>query len=127
MTTDVPLSEKGMARARALAELLKNAGIKHIYTTNFQRTRATVQPLASATGITVEVYDPRDKDFPEKLKKIKGNVLVAGHSNTVDDLVNELSGENFVQGDLPDSAYGDLFVLIRRGKKWTIEKRHFGE
>src|SRR5215208_3579584 len=88
MTTDVPLSEAGRQRAGALKELLKNENIQYFYYTNYIRTKATAQPLAEATGNKIEVYDPNDSLFAGKLKSLsKGNVLVVGHSNTVDDIV----------------------------------------
>jgi probable phosphoglycerate mutase len=38
---DVPISEAGQARARALAEVGKVAGVQVIITTQFQRTKQT--------------------------------------------------------------------------------------
>ena len=127
MTSDVPLSEAGKQRAEALKELLKNESIKHVFSTNYIRTKSTAQPLAEAIHVPTETYDPKDPQFVSKLKTLNGNVLVVGHSNTVDDLVNELAGKKEIQGDLPDSAYGDLFVVKKKGKRMIFEKKHFGE
>src|SRR3954454_24752637 len=52
--TDPPLSLTGKKRADALAELLKNANIKAIYTCDALRTQQTAKPLATASGITSE-------------------------------------------------------------------------
>lgn len=127
MTSDVPLSAVGKQRAEALKDLLGKENIKHIYSTNFIRTKSTVQPLADAIQVPIEIYDLKDPAFISKLKSIDGNVLIVGHSNTVDDLVNELSGTKEINGDLPDSEYGDLFVVNKRGDKFTFEKKHFGQ
>ena len=127
MSGDVPLSAAGQERALALAQLLKKEHIEHIYTTDFRRTRATIQPLADSLGIKPEIYDPRDTVFVDMLKKRKGSILVAGHSNTVDDLVNQLAGKTYLPGDLPDTAYGDLFVLHHKGNEWKFSKRRFGK
>lgn len=127
MTSDVPLSAVGKQRAEALKDLLGKENIKHIYSTNFIRTKSTVQPLADAIQVPIETYDLKDPAFISKLKSIDGNVLIVGHSNTVDDLVNELSGTKEINGDLPDSEYGDLFVVNKRGDKFTFEKKHFGQ
>ena len=127
MTSDVPLSAAGKQRAEALKEVLKNENIKHVYSTNFIRTKSTAQPLADAIYVPVEIYDPKDSKFINRLKAVDGNALIVGHSNTVDDLVNALSGTKEINGDLPDSAYGDLFVVKKKGNHFSFEKKHFGE
>jgi len=131
MTTDVPLSEAGMQRAEALKEKLKNKKIGTIYSTNYIRTRSTAKPLADAIGITIQVYDPQDSTFIHRIintgnKDKEGNMLIVGHSNTVDDIVNTLVGNRVIPGDLPDSAYGDLFVVKQKGRKFSFTQKHFG-
>lgn len=126
MTSDVPLSAAGKERAEALMGELKNKGIRRIYSTNYIRTRETARPLSAATGVAIEAYDVKDTAFINKLKAFeKGNTLIVGHSNTVDDLVNGLTGEKLLQ-DLPDTQYGDLFVVKKRGKYYRYELKHFG-
>jgi broad specificity phosphatase PhoE len=132
MTTDVSLSETGKKRAEALKEELKNKRVGTIYSTNYIRTKTTAQPLADAIGVTVQVYDPKDSTFVNRIvntgnKDKEGNILIVGHSNTVDDIVNGLLGEKAVPGDLQESDYGDLFIVKQRGKKFTYQKKRFGE
>lgn len=124
MTSDVPLSAEGIVRADALRDSLLKKQIKHIYTTNYLRTKGTAQPLSTAIKVPVETYDPKDQSFVTKLKSLNGNVLIIGHSNTVDDLVNELIGKKLLN-DLPETAYGDLFV-IKKGKS-DVYVQHFGK
>ena len=50
-----------------------------------------------------------------------GNVLVVGHSNTVDDIVNGLMGISEFS-DLPDTEYGSLFIVKKKGNKYSVEK-----
>lgn len=127
MTSDVPLSAAGKDRAEALGEKLIGKKIRHIYSTNYIRTRETAGPLSAATGVKIELYDPKDSSFIHRLKGLqKGNILVVGHSNTVDDLVNGLTGKNLLK-DLPDSQYGDLFVVKKKGKSYRYEVQHFGK
>ncbi len=127
MSSDVPLSDVGKQRAEALKDLLQKENITHIFSTNFIRTKSTAQPLADAIHVPIEIYDQKNPAFISKLKSMDGNVLIVGHSNTVDDLINELSGKKELNGDLPDSEYGDLFVVRKKGNKITFEKKHFGK
>lgn len=127
MTNDVPLSTEGRQRAEALKEVLQNKNIGAIYSTNYLRTKSTAQPLVERENIAIQIYDPRDIGFVSRIRNISsGNVLIVGHSNTVDDIVNKLEGKTVIPGDLPESEYGDLFVVKRKGKKYSFEKKHFG-
>jgi hypothetical protein len=51
--------------------------------------------------------------------------LIVGHSNTVDDIVNKLTGQNLLQ-DLPNSQYGDLFIVKKKGNNYSFSKARFG-
>lgn len=126
MIADVPLSAAGKERALALATLLGRKPITHFYSTNYTRTRNTISPLAEVKGVTIEVYSNVDSALIEKIKSNKGtDVLIAGHSNTVDDIVNRLTGSKLLS-DLPDSAYGDLFILTRKQGQYQLSKKRFG-
>jgi broad specificity phosphatase PhoE len=126
MSADVSLSALGEDRAQALKHALKNKHIQYVYSTNTVRTKATVRPLAETLGVNLETYDPRDTTFVDRVKKRgKGNAVIVGHSNTVDDIVNRFMG-NKVLSDLPDNAYGDLFIIRRKGKYYIFSKSHFG-
>jgi 2,3-bisphosphoglycerate-dependent phosphoglycerate mutase len=126
MSADVPLSEEGRQRALALKETLLPKKITHIYSTKFNRTIATAEPLRAASNNEIKIYEPADTTFINQLKQLpKVNVLIVGHSNTVDDLVNGLTGKNLLQ-DLPETQYGDLFVVEKRGKKYRYSKARFG-
>jgi broad specificity phosphatase PhoE len=127
MTTDVPLSAAGSERAIALRDALKDKGIGQIYSTATNRTTATARPLSAATGVAIQLYDPKDSRFVQQLKQHRGApVLVVGHSNTVDDLVNGLAGKQLLK-DLPDGQYGDLFLLKIKGKKTELQQSRFGK
>jgi len=123
---DVPLSERGAQRANALRDVLRNRKIAFIYSTNTIRTRSTGQPTADVAHLRIQLYKTPDSAFISKMKSIKKNVLIIGHSNTVDDIVNSLTGSVSVPGDLKDNEYDNLFVIKYRGKKITFDKKKYG-
>ncbi len=131
MTSDPPLSDAGKVRAIALRDRLKGEGIRYIFSTNTKRTIATAQPLNELIGTTqIEIYSSKKDStdaFIEKLKTIrKGDVLVVGHSNTIDDFANKLCGTTVVPGDLKDSEYDNLFIIKRKGNSYVFKNDKYG-
>jgi 2,3-bisphosphoglycerate-dependent phosphoglycerate mutase len=110
-----------------LKDELMNKHIRSIYSTKFLRTRSTAQPLAETLHLSIQIYEPLDTTLVKSLRNSKKNILIVSHSNTVDDVVNTLMGSVVIPGDLVDSQYGDLFVVKRRGKHYSFEKKHFGK
>jgi broad specificity phosphatase PhoE len=127
---DPPLSAAGRVRAIDLREALKNKGIQYIFSTNTIRTIATAQPLEELhEGTKTETYNTRDSldQFINRVRGIqKGNVLIVGHSNTVDDIVNKLVGEIKVPKDLPDSEYDNLYIVTKKGNRYRFENKTYG-
>ena len=63
-TTDVPLTEHGLAQARAAALALKGRGLDAIVSSPLARCRATAAEVAAVTGLDVRVEDGfREADF----------------------------------------------------------------
>jgi phosphohistidine phosphatase SixA len=129
MVSNPPLSEPGKVRSFVLRGELQHKKISHIFSTNYTRTKSTAQPLSDTLGIPVQIYSP-SKDsaaaFDARVKALKGNVLIVGHSNTVDDIANKLTGRTVVPGDLPETEYDNLFIITKKGKKWLFERRKYG-
>jgi broad specificity phosphatase PhoE len=125
MSNDPPLSEAGKVRAIVLRDELKNKHIKHIYSTSTVRTRSTAEPLSNAIGIRTQVYSNVDS-LVNLIRTVKGNVLVVGHANTVDDIVNKLCGEVKLAADLKDTEYDNLFIVKFKGRKIIFDRRHYG-
>jgi 2,3-bisphosphoglycerate-dependent phosphoglycerate mutase len=131
MGSDVPLSPEGEQRAIELRQLLKDKKVQYIFSTNFKRTISTAQPLNELRGNTrIEIYNP-SKDsadaFIQRLRSIKkGNVLVVGHSNTIDDIANKLCGKTVVPGDLKDVDYDNLFVVKKKGNRYVFTGKKYG-
>jgi phosphohistidine phosphatase SixA len=82
-------------------------------------------------NIQIQLYSskPDSMDaFIRQLKAIrKGNVLVVGHSNTVDDIANKLCGKTVVPGDLKDNEYDNIFIVKRKGKDFVFKAEKYGE
>jgi len=128
MTNDPPLSESGKQRAEALKEALKKKKIGYIYSTNTIRTQSTAEPVRAYFNLSTQVYQPvPDQAFISHLLSLKKNVLLVGHSNTVDDVVNKLCNTLKIPGDLPDNAYDNLFVVRKKGKKLAFENKKYGK
>jgi broad specificity phosphatase PhoE len=108
---DPQLTAIGQARAATLATILGRASVGAIYSTPTVRTMATAQPLARATGLTVQNYDPAaPKVLVAKIKSLNGAVLVVGHSNTLPELVRLFGGAP--GADIADNEYDRLYQLI---------------
>lgn len=52
---DSPLTERGRAQAKAVAERLRHETIHHIYSSDLQRVLDTAQPLADHTGHKIQI------------------------------------------------------------------------
>lgn len=123
MATDPPLTSEGEKQALDLKDYLTGKNIKTIYSTNFIRTKATAQPTSLMVNVPLKIYAPSSNNaLVDSLRKIsKGNVLVVGHSNTVDDIANGLTGTNHMS-DLADNEYGNLFIVKKRGNSYSFER-----
>jgi len=114
-----PLSEVGQRRAMVLATLLKDSGIKAIFTSDLERTIKTAEPIAQALRIESKPlaqlgvqFKQSDVDaFVEFLRTgHRGDiVLVVGHSNTVPALLKALGHP--VEIKIPETEFDNLFVL----------------
>ena len=107
---DPELAEAGRARAEDLARLLSAAGVTHLYSSEFRRTRTTLAPLAERLELEVETIPAADG--PAQIEALKslppGSVaVVAGHSNTVPALVAALGCE--ARDCVDDPRYGRMF------------------
>ena len=120
---DPPLAAVGKERAERLRNRVGRFHPGAIYSTNFQRTRETVAPLAARRHLTVQIYDaskPQDLVNTIIASKTKRFVVV-GHSNTIPPLVNLLTGKDLFK-NLQDPEYSVIWVLhMRNGKVTKVE------
>ncbi|WP_211232006.1 pre-peptidase C-terminal domain-containing protein [Pseudoduganella violaceinigra] len=92
--SDPVLTAEGQVRATNIAATLKDAQVKHIYSTAYQRTQQTAQPLAAYLGLPVTPYDGGQlPSFAQQLRALPDNALVVGHSDTTPELIRQLGGD----------------------------------
>jgi broad specificity phosphatase PhoE len=124
------LSVLGQARAAELTRILGPVTLNAVFSTDYNRTKQTAQPVASAKGVTVISYDPFlsyaliDQCL---LTYAKGIVLVVGHSNTIPDLINLMTGTS-AYPDLPDTEYDNLFIVqvASKGEAKVLHMKYGG-
>lgn len=104
------LSAEGQQRAQSLAKLLDRQTLDAIFSTNFNRTKNTVDPVAKAKGINIQTYESFKEGDLEKLKTSGGTILICGHSNTIPAIANLLIGKSQFSS-YEDSDYGNLLII----------------
>jgi phosphohistidine phosphatase SixA len=124
---DPDLSSAGQARAQEIARMFGDSGVQAIYATQYKRTQQTVAPLANRLGLSVSSIDA--KQSAELTRRILSNnrgqtVFIAGHNNTVPEIVNILSGENFPI--IPESEFDNMFIvtMYRFGKAKVLKVKY---
>src|SRR5688572_3387730 len=127
------LTPEGEARALALAEAVRGAGISAIYSTKWTRTQSTARPTSEAIKVPITTFDapPGERDYgrayaTELLAKNRGKVvLVVGHSNTIPMILRGLG-----IADAPaiaDSEYDNLYVVtIPEGGAARVVRARYG-
>lgn len=127
---------EGPARAQALKDVMDGMKLGHVFSTDFIRTRETAAPVATAAGLSVELYSNDTLDaFCERLLSVRrGDVLVVGHSNTIGQVANNLMRfvpDAPVTGLIPDDNYDTLLIVtvMRRAlhKNWIFHMRYGDE
>ena len=90
---DPQLIQAGKERAKLLAHMLGESGIRQIHSTGYVRTLETAAPIAEQLGLEIRIYDPkRLEQLADILLTEGGSHLVVGHSNTTPELVELLGG-----------------------------------
>jgi broad specificity phosphatase PhoE len=126
---DPLLSVAGTVRAKKLAQIMSTREISHLFSTNFRRTRGTLQFLAEQQQLTIEDYDVKNHDaLVDQLKSRKGNIVVVGHSNTLHHIVNYFIGDGEPYGELGDIEYDFIYEIhLDKNGKSKVERRVYKE
>ena len=121
---DPELAYVGGVRALKLSQILEKEEIKHIFSTDYLRTRNTAKPTSEKTGVEIEIYDPKNQDaLVDELRKREGNILVVGHSNTVSQLTNYFVGNGEKFADLTDLEYEFIYVVTLEKNGSKVERK----
>jgi broad specificity phosphatase PhoE len=109
---DPDISDEGVKRAEELAKMFADAGIGAIYTSQYKRTQQTVKPLVEKLGIAAAIIEAQKT--PELIKHIRAQkpgqvVFVAGHNNTVPEVIAALGGPKLPI--IPETQYDNLYIL----------------
>lgn len=127
---DPPLTETGVARARALVIALADAKIDVVMHTPTTRTRETARPVAEKFGLTPEIVPLGPAPIhaaalAEMVRRHPGKtILVVGHSNTIMPYVAALGGPT--RSDLCDHEYDGLYTLVLDGSSARLIESHYG-
>ena len=126
---DPPLTDVGKARAEALWQAVKDAGVQAAITTQLVRTIETAAPTVAHLGIKSEIVAAGGADHPARvaaaIRKHAGEtVLVVGHSNTVPAIIAALGAKE--PPPICDEAYDNLYVVTinEAGKVSLIHSRY---
>jgi phosphohistidine phosphatase SixA len=117
------LSTPGKKRAAMLVQMFREAGVTAIFTSEFNRTKQTAEPLAQALGIT-------PKQIASDLSAARAQVLAAGalpivvgHSDSVPELIGALGGPTDVE--INDTEFDRMFIVtISAGSVSTLAFRY---
>ena len=127
---DPPLTDAGVARAKALVALLSDANVAAVIATPTVRSRETAKPTADAHGLTIETvgFAPaalHAKAVADAVMKHAGKtVLVVAHSNTVAAIVAALGGQKMA--DLCDSQFSMMITLVLDGNTVRVIRSSYG-
>src|SRR5688572_8110909 len=119
---DPPLSAVGRARAAAVVEMLRDAGVDVVYHSNRLRTFETARAVGDSLKVAlVEVpltkLDSWVADLVARVRKDGGGKVsvIVGHSNTYGPVIEALGGPKIEE--IVDPRYDDVFVLtVQEGK-----------
>jgi len=121
--TDPPLSAAGQERANRVVKRIGKFRPGAIYSTNYVRTRSTVEPIAKKRNKTVKTYDPaKPQDLVNEMMSSKTKrFLVVGHSNTIPPLANLLTGKDLFK-NLQETEYSVIYIIhMKNGKVSKVE------
>lgn len=125
------ISAAGKKRAGDLYRELKNKKIDLIFVSQFRRTAMTADSLRIYKNIDSVHYtadaasDLLFKQINASAAKAK-NILIIGHSNTLPSIIRKAGVENYIQKEIPDHEYDNLFIVKQKKGKAVLHAKKYG-
>ncbi len=112
--SDPGLTPAGIDRANRLSKMFENVEISTAYSTNLNRAKQTIQPLAQNQGIEITLYgtSPNYNQLTQQFvnENLGKTAIVSGHSNTVPSILSAFTNGEF-QISIDESDYENLFIV----------------
>jgi len=130
-TADPQLSPDGNQRALALVSALTRTPLSQLIATQYQRTQLTLEPMSAERHLPITVVaaekplEAHIQQIVEQVHAVKGNSLIAGHSNTVPLIIKALGGPEIP--NISEDDYSQLFLLsINDGQPASLISTRYG-
>ncbi len=125
---DPSLNEAGRKRAKTLADVIADAGITAIFSSEFRRTQQTAAPLAGRLGLEVTIIPAKELEaLVARARELRpgSRALIVGHSNTVPAAASRLTGAK--AAEMSESDFDRLYVATFRGSgQGDLVLLHYG-
>ena len=125
---DRPLDSLGQMQAKRLLSIYQAFNLEHIHTSDAIRCYDTVEPMAKALGLRLEVSNKlsesafkKDKedafDYARDLIKSDKRALLCSHNPILPKVLNKLTKKSDVESDEEKLYPADAWVIHRIGKE----------
>jgi phosphohistidine phosphatase SixA len=129
------LSPAGIERARLLARMLAESGIRTAYCSDAIRTQRTVEPLKNLLGADLEIMvvttdggiDGHVREIVDRVKALPADAVAAvvGHSNTIGPVIEGLTGRSI--DAIAEHEFDRLFVVSVAAGASTVTPMRYGK
>jgi 8-oxo-dGTP diphosphatase len=120
-----PLSKPGRRQARRLARHLREAGIERIVSSPSLRCVQTVEPLAAALGLQIELADglAEGAGLPEAIEVLRSaiaaNTVLCSHGDVIPMVVDHLAADGLRIEGPTGWQKGSIWVLEGDGARFV--------
>jgi phosphohistidine phosphatase SixA len=125
---DPNLSSAGKDRAIEIARMFEATGIDAIFATQYKRTEQTVRPLSLLVRVPItKIEAKKTSDLVKQIhsRSAGDTVFVAGHNNTVPEIIAALGGPQLPI--IPETEFDNLYVLtIQKDGTTKLLKLRYG-